>query len=120
VTAREDEGQAVVGDRAHALLLDRELIQACEQLGLARERLLASNPVDRAVPRRRDDPRTGIRRQPVSGPSLERGREGVLNGILGELEVAEDPDENRNGTAPLLAEDQLDRRCRDPSQSARP
>ena len=39
------------------------------------------------------------------GPALEGCREGVLNRVLGELEVAEDADEDRDRTSPLLAED---------------
>jgi hypothetical protein len=38
-------------------------------------------------------------------PAFERGCERVLNRVLGELEVAEDADEDCDRTAPLLPED---------------
>jgi hypothetical protein len=41
-------------------------------------------------------------------PALERRRERVRDRVLGELEVAEDADEDRDRTAPLLPEDALD------------
>ena len=54
----------------------------------------------------------GLRGSAVPRPALERGRERVLHGVLGELEVAEDADEDRDCTAPLLAEDLVDGRGR--------
>ena len=71
---------------------------------LRSEGLLAAEPVDRPVPGRGDDPGAGVRRRAVAGPALERGREGVLHRVLGELEVAEDAGECCNGTAPFLPE----------------
>jgi hypothetical protein len=60
VAAREDQLEAVVGDRS--LLVVRKLRRPREQLRLPRERLLAPDPVDRAVSRRGDDPRARVRR----------------------------------------------------------
>ena len=58
VAAGEDEAQPLVGDRAHVvLLLGSQLLESREELGLPRERALAPDAVDRAVSRRRDDPR---------------------------------------------------------------
>ena len=108
VAAGEDEGEPVVGDRAHVVLLDRELLQPADELRLLLEDLLAADPVDRSVPRGRDDPGAGRARHAVARPALEGGREGVLHRVLGELEVAEDAREDRDGTAPLLSEDPLD------------
>jgi hypothetical protein len=42
------------------------------------------------------------------GPHLERGDEGVLDRLLGEIEVAEDADQCRDGPSLLLAEDAID------------
>src|SRR5262249_46693494 len=92
-------------------LLVREVVEPGEQLCLARKRLLAPDAVDGAVSGGSDDPRAGIRGQTVLGPADERSREGVLDGVLRQLEVAEHADEDRHGTAPLLAEDKLDRGC---------
>jgi hypothetical protein len=60
VAAREDQLEALVRDCR--LLVVRELRRPCEQLRLPRERLLAPDPVDRAVSRRGDDPGAGVRR----------------------------------------------------------
>ena len=110
MTAREDEAEPLVWDRAHVvLLLGAELFETREQLGLARERSFTPDPVDRTVARRCHDPRPGVPRHAVLRPALERLREGVLHCVLGKLEVTEDADENRDGTSPLLPEDGLDR-----------
>ena len=108
VAAGEDEREAVVGDRAHVVLLGRQRLEPGEQLGLAGECLLAPEPVDRAVARGGDDPGARARRRPVARPALERDREGVLHRVLGELEVAEDAGECCDGTAPFLPEDAAD------------
>jgi hypothetical protein len=41
-------------------------------------------------------------------PALERDRNGVLKGVLGEVEVAEDADQAREDAPPLVAEDALE------------
>ena len=87
-----------------------------EELGLPRQRPVAANPVDRAVLGRRDDPGAGIGRCSVTRPALQRRCEGVLDGVLGEVEVAEHADEDRDRTSPLLAEDAIDVRYWDPTQ----
>jgi hypothetical protein len=66
--------------------------------------LRAADPVDRAVARRGDDPRSGIRRRPVARPALRGPDEGVLDRILGEVEVAEDAAEDRDATRTLIPE----------------
>ena len=104
VAAGEDEREPVVGDRAHVVLLGGQRLEPGEQLGLARERPLAPEPVDRAVARGRDDPGARVARHAVARPALERDREGVLHRVLGELEVAEDAGEDGDCTAPLLAD----------------
>jgi hypothetical protein len=80
-----------------------------EELRLAREGSLAADPVDGAVARSRDDPRSGMPRNAVARPAFERRRERVLNRVLGELEVTEDADEDRDGMSPFLAEEGFDR-----------
>ena len=119
MAAGEDERQPLVGDRAHVLVLAGELLEPCEQLGLAFERPLAPDPVDRPVARRRDDPGAGIARHAVHRPALERRGEGVLHSVLGEVEVAEDADEDRDRTSPLLAEDGRDRSAQPRSTTGR-
>ena len=50
----------------------------------------------------------GRARNACAGPALERCRERVLHRVLGELEVAEDADQGREDTAPLVPEDALE------------
>ena len=109
VAAGEDEREPVVGDRAHVVLLGGQRFEPGEQLGLAREGLLAADPVDRAVAGRRDDPGAGIGGLAVALPPLECDRERVLHRVLGELDVAEDAGEDGDGTAPLLPVDPRER-----------
>jgi hypothetical protein len=110
MAAGEDEAQAFIGNRVHLVVLFLfQLGQACEQLGLVRERAVAANAVDRPVSGGRDDPGGGIRGRSVLGPACKRGRERVLYRVLGEVEVTEDADQDRNRAAPLLTEEGLDR-----------
>jgi hypothetical protein len=110
MTTREDEAEAIVGDAAHVAVVRvrLELRQACQQLRLPRKAALTADPIDRAVPRGRDEPRAGILRRPVVPPALDRDCECVLDRVLGELEVTEDADEDRDGAAPFLTEQGLD------------
>ena len=101
VAAGEDQLEPFVGK--HGLLVARELLGTREQLGLARERLLAADPVDGRVSRRRHDPRAGIGRSSLPRPSLGGPNEGVLHRVLGEVEVTEDAAEDRDRARPLVA-----------------
>jgi hypothetical protein len=105
VAAGEDEGQTLVRDRVHVLLLRRHRLEPRQRLGLLPEDAVTADAVDRPVPRSRDDPGAGIPRLTFPRPSLDGGGEGVLYRILGELEVAEGADQDCDRTAPLLAED---------------
>src|SRR5256885_12891002 len=112
VAAGEDEREPVVGDRAHAVILLRKVAQACQELGLAGEGLLATDTVDGAIARGRDDPGAGVAGHAFVRPTVDRDRERVLDGVLGKLEVAEDTNEDRDCTAPFLTEDLVDSRVR--------
>jgi hypothetical protein len=81
-----------------------------QQLGLLDEALAASQPIDRAIPRRRGDPCARVGRDTLLGPDLERAGEGILDRLLGEIEVTQDTNERRDRPARLLAEDALDDR----------
>jgi hypothetical protein len=61
------------------------------------------------VARGRRQPRARVAWQPVAGPALCGRRKRLLRGFLGEIEVAEEADQRREDTAPLLAEDLLER-----------
>src|SRR6185503_15832914 len=62
---------------------------ALELLGLLDEPLRATDPVDGRVASRGGDPRSRVARDAMLGPGLERLGEGVLDRLLGEVEVAE-------------------------------
>ncbi len=47
----------------------------------------------------------------VAWPTLERDRERILEGVLGQVEIAEDAREDRERAPPLLLEDGLDYRA---------
>jgi len=51
-------------------------------------------------------------RTPGPRPALGGGRESVLNGLLGEIEVPEEADQRRQDPAPLIAEDLIEQRQR--------
>jgi hypothetical protein len=107
VAAGEEQSQPIVRDRGHVVGIGL-LRGRGERLELAQLFLVSPitpEPVDRRVARRTDDPGGGIVRPTVSRPALERGREGLLDGVLGEIEVAEDPDQ-RGDRPPRLAPEQ--------------
>jgi hypothetical protein len=70
--------------------------------------LVAPNPVDGPVPGRGYEPGRGVGRGPVPRPALGRGGEGLLRGLLGEIELAEEADQGGQDAAPLLAEDSFE------------
>ena len=110
VAAREDQAQPLVGDGIRLLrfCLRPGSLQRRQQLGLVRERALTPDPVDRAVAGCRQQPRAGVVGGAVARPALERGREGLLYRVLGELDVAEGADEDRERAPPFLPEDAFD------------
>ena len=112
VAAGEDQLQPLVRDGGgvvHDRLrwLDLELTR--EQLRLRGQDTLSAKAVDGAVSRGRDQPADGVGRFPVAWPALGRDRERLLGGVLGQLDVAEDPDQRRQHATPVLAEDGVKR-----------
>ena len=117
MTAGEDQAQPIVGD-GHVVLgaaprldrrqlgLDRHI--ATELLGLVAQAPATAQAVDCSVPGRGRDPRARVGRDPAFWPDLERGDEGVLDGFLGEVEIAEDADERRDRPPLLFAEEAVD------------
>jgi hypothetical protein len=51
-----------------------------------------------------------VGRRPLAGPALGGRRERLLGGLLGEVEVAEEADQDGEDAAPLVAEDLLEDR----------
>jgi hypothetical protein len=95
------------GNVVHRLL---RRIADGEQAGLGGEGPVATDPVDGPVPSRRRQPGAWVGRDAVARPPLDRDGEGLLRGFLGEVEVAEQADQCGHDTAPLIAEDLIDRR----------
>lgn len=85
-----------------------ELRELPKRPGLLSERALASQAVDRAVPRGGRDPGSGVVRDPGRGPPPEGDRERLLDGLLRKVEITEDPDQGRDRSSLLLAEQALD------------
>jgi hypothetical protein len=74
-----------------------------EQMGLRGQRAIAANAIDRPVARRRYQPCGRVGGDSIARPTLRGDREGLLRGLLGEVEVAEEVDQGGQDTAPLLA-----------------
>ena len=116
MTAGEDQLEPVIGDGLHVALsraffgarLGRASLvrdHALQLLSLRREAPLPPQPVDGLVAGRRGDPRARVVGDPPARPPLQGHREGLLDCLLGQVEVAERPDERGNGSSPFLAKD---------------
>ena len=70
--------------------------------------LLAPEPIKGFVARRRDQPGERVPRNPARRPLSERHRERFLKGVLGNVEVTEEPDQGGEGARPLLAIQRLE------------
>jgi hypothetical protein len=105
----KDQTQSVVWHGSFFVFAGLLLGQPVQKLRLAGEGPLTSDPVDRAVARRGEEPGGRSLGHPACGPAVECRRDGVLKGILGEVEVAQDADQAREDASPLLAEDTLER-----------
>jgi hypothetical protein len=110
----KDQAQAIVLDGALGLLalvlLRVEARQLGDALGAVGLRASAPQPVDGPPPRRGRDPCRGVGRHTVAGPGRDGGDEGVLDGVLGQLQVAELADERGQDGGALAAERALGRR----------
>ena len=79
------------------------LIRSLAAPALLRHALVAQ-AVDRAVARDRRQPRAGLTRHAVAGPSADRLGERLLRAVLGEVPVACARDQGCDDPAPLLGE----------------
>jgi hypothetical protein len=91
--------------RVADLFEGRQLLRG---LSLCSAGRLTTDPVDRAVARRRDDPRAGVVRDAVARPALERDDERVLDRLLGAVEVAERARQGRDRLPGLAPEQAVD------------
>jgi hypothetical protein len=119
MATREDQPQPLVGigialaeRRVRRFGVCRtELGQGLEGLALALQVRVAPEPVDGAVAGDRRDPGPGIVGDPLTRPPLDRRREGVLDGLLGEIEVAEGADQRCDRPPRLVPEQAVDIVC---------
>jgi hypothetical protein len=114
VAAGEEEPQAIVRNRAHVVgvVAGSGTTERLELTELVEIAALPPKPVDGAVAGSPDDPGAGIGREPVARPALQRDRERVLDGLLREVDVAEDPDQGRERPPRLAPEQAVDDRVR--------
>src|SRR3984893_12118157 len=103
VAAGEDQAELIV---AHSALL-RRLAAGVQPRGRAVPSPagpLAPEALARAVASGGNDPSRRAGRQSGRRPPLHRCRERVLDGLLGNVDVAEDPNKDGDGSTVLLAE----------------
>jgi hypothetical protein len=107
VAAGEDELEALVRDQGliHVVLHG---LRRVEQPQLRRVGAVAPDAVDRPVARGGHEPAAWVGGRPVPGPALRGRGEGLLGGLLGEVEVAEEADQVGEDAAPLVAEGLLE------------
>jgi hypothetical protein len=108
----EEQLEPLIRDRRLIDLIHLVLdgLRQVEQCGRGGEPALAADVVDRSVARRRQQPGTRVGGRAVARPALGGDRERLLDRLLGEVEVAEEADQADEDTAPLVAEDLLERR----------
>ena len=112
VAAREDETKPIVLHVSHhlrgagLLRTGGEHRHLVEQVSTAR---LAAQAVDGTSARCRHDPAAWVGRETIDRPLAQGDGERILHGILGDVDVTEDPDQGRHASAGLLAEDPADR-----------
>jgi hypothetical protein len=108
MAAGEDQPQPVIADKARfghrEFLRPVQTLHRGQPFGAIRDRLVAASSVDCAPPGGHRDPRCWIVRDAIAPPGRQRGLERVLNGVLGDLEVADVPDQSRQDGGPLVPE----------------
>jgi hypothetical protein len=103
MTAGEDELEPLVGKAGLVHRLLRALGRR-QQPGLGRQGAIPADAVHRPVPRRDEQPRPGVARHAVAGPPGRGDGKGLLSGLLGDVEVAEEADQGGEHPPPVLAE----------------
>ncbi len=106
VAAGEDQLEPLVLDDRLVVLV-HDGVGERQQVELLGEGAFPADPVDRPVACRRHQPRTRVGRHAGFGPPLGGDRKRFLRGILGLVEVTEEPDERGQHPAPLVAENLL-------------
>ncbi len=103
VTAGEDELQALIR-KTHSWHGALRGGLALQEDRLGRQGLVAANAVDGTVARRGQQPGPSVVGIPIAGPALGGDGEGLLSGLLGEIEVTEEADQGSDDAAPFVSE----------------
>src|SRR5579883_3637297 len=106
MAAGEDELEAFIGNRSIVHVLYSSLLlllkQSLKQGLFARQRAFTSQAVNGLMAGRCQKPGTWIARRAINRPAFKRHQQGVLQRILGQLEISHCADERRKD-APRLA-----------------
>ena len=109
VAAGEEQLEALVGEGVLVHLVGGlGVLGRVERAGLLRQHPFAADPVDGPVARRGHEPGARRGRDALARPALRGDREGLLRGLLGAVEVAEEAEHGSEDDAPLLAEDPVE------------
>jgi hypothetical protein len=111
VAAGEDQRQAVVGDGHGVVVLlagHGPLELGGQHRRLVGEALGAPQAVDRLVARRPGDPGGRLVRHAVARPALERDDEGLLDRLLGQVDVPQHASQHRDRPSRAVAEQAVD------------
>ena len=108
MAAGEHELEPLVGEcrrLAHVVL---RCLRHLEQAGLRRQRPVAPDAIDRPVAGGGHEPAARVGGDALARPALRGDGEGVLRGLLGEVEIAEEANQRSENAAPLVAEGALE------------
>src|SRR5262245_6129807 len=111
MAAGEDQPQHVVVEHGVRFLAWREGVELelmDQLLLLAAKGDIAADAVDRLVAPDIDQPGARVLRQLAGRPAFQRHRKGILQHILGEIEIADEADQRGHRPARLVAEDLFD------------
>ncbi len=111
MTAREDQPQPLVGQRARPIdlfIVAAALCHPDQFLAAFIEAALLAYSIDRLVPRDADNPRARILRQPVAMPLFDRARERVLRRVFRQVKITQHANERGEYSPELLAIEMLD------------
>jgi hypothetical protein len=108
MAAGEDQPKALVRDLVHVISQALQRPELLSLSGLDCSHPLASQPINRPVAGRGDDPCRRIVGDTAHRPGAERLFEGVLDSLFSQVEAAGGPDQRRDRPSRLAAEQEVD------------
>ena len=108
VAAGEQEPQPIVRDLMHVVSHRLQLGDLRRSRGLLAPHLLPAQPVDRTVPRRREEPGGRVVGHAALRPGPKRLLARLVPGLLGQVEVVRHADQGRDGASRVVAVGPLD------------